>query len=234
MEFRSQKARHCLILLALAPAALASEYAARHDHAHKGCTGKLTIEEHGVSYREETAKKRKHPHSWTWNYQDIEQLELSPGRLRVLTYEDNQWKLGADRAFTFEARAGSDFASAYPLLKDRLDQRFIAELADQAVQPAWQIPVKHLGRIRGSHGVLIVGEDRLVYQTGEKRGARTWRFRDIDNLSTSGPFELTLTTFERAKSNYGSRRDFHFQLKEPLEERKYNELWTRIQFGRKP
>jgi hypothetical protein len=85
------------------------------------------------------------------------------------------------------------------------EQRFVAELADTSVRPLWKIPVKHLGRLR-----------------------------DIDNISTSGPFELTLTTFERAVSNYGSRRDFHFQLKEPLEEHKYNELWTRIQFGRKP
>lgn len=234
MEFRSQKAHRCLALLVLAPAlATAAEYAARHDHARKACTGTLTIDESGVSYREQAGKK-KHPHAWTWTYPDIQQLELAPGRVRVLTYQDNRWKFGADRAFTFEPRAGADFASAYALLKDRLDQRFIAELADAAVRPVWEIPVKHLGRMRGSEGVLAVGDDRLVYRTEQKRGARTWRFRDLDNISTSGPFELTLTTFERAKASYGSRRDFRFQLKEPLDERKYNELWTRIQFGGKP
>jgi hypothetical protein len=235
MELRSQKKYRCVILLALTPLfAHAAEYTARHDHLRKGCIGRLTIDERGVSYREETTKKRKHPHEWSWAYQDIQQLDLASGRVRVLTYQDNRWKLGADRDFTFYARDGADFASSYALLKERLDQRFVAQLADSNVRPLWEIPVKHLGRIRGSDGVLAIGEDRLVYQTSGKREARTWRLRDIDNISTSGPFDLTLTTFERAKSNYGSRRDFHFQLKEPLDERKYNDLWTRIQFGRKP
>ena len=235
MELRSQKEYCCVILLALMPAvAPAAEYAARHDHAHGGCAGRLTIDEQGLSYREDTAKKRKHPHQWTWSYQDIQQLQLASGRVRVLTYQDNSWKFGADRAFTFYPRDGADFATSYALLKDRLDQRFVAELADAGVHPAWEIPVKHLGRISGSQGVLAIGEDRIVYQTGGQREARTWRLRDIDNISTSGPFDLTLTTFERAKSNYGNRRDFRFQLKEPLDERKYNELWTKIQFGRKP
>lgn len=114
------------------------------------------------------------------------------------------------------------------MLKDRLDQRFIAELADAGVRPMWEIPVKHLGRISESQGLLIVGETRIVYQTARKDDARTWRYEDISNISTSGPFNLTLTTFERAKSHYGNRKDFNFQLKEPLDQRKYDELWRRL------
>ncbi len=239
MEFRSQEAhrrmtRAAWAVLLLTPAfAGAAEYPARHDHVHKGCTGTLTFDESGVSYREATAKKRKHPHAWTWRYQDIQQLELAPGRVRVLTYNDNRWKLGADRAFTFLARSGADFSAEYALLKDRLDQRFVAELAAPPGQPLWQIPVKHLGRFAGSQGVLEAGEDRLVYRASGSREARTWRLRDIESINTSGPFDLTLTTFERAKASYGSRRSFRFQLKEPLDERKYNDLWTKIQLGGK-
>jgi hypothetical protein len=218
-----------MVLLAFYPAVLpAAEYRARHDHAINTCTGTLTIDERGVSYREDAAEKRKHPHNWTWAYQDIQQLELAPAKLHVLTYRDNKWKLGADREYTFHALGGEDFSSAYALLKDRLDQRFVAELADAAVEPVWEIPVKHRGRIGGSEELLIVGEDRIVYKTARKSDARTWRYGDVDNVSTSGPFDLTLTTFERARSHYGSRKDFNFQLKAPLDERKYNELWRKL------
>jgi hypothetical protein len=229
MEFRSQKAARYLILLALAPVfAGAAQYAARHEHLRKGCAGTLEIDEHGVSFREGAGRKRKHPHDYAWTYQDIQQLELAPRKVRVLTYKDNRWKFGADREFDFDAAAGADFSSAYALLKDRLDQRFVSALADADVRPLWDVPVKHLGTIRGSEGLLVVGEERIVFKTGQKADSRTWRYRDIDNISTSGPFELTLTTFERAKAHYGNRKDFNFQLKSPLDEAKYNDLWRRL------
>lgn len=233
MELRSQKAAAGIVaVLFIAPALWgAATYPARHDHVRKGCTGTLAVGEKGVSYEENEAakkKKRKHPHRWTWAYEDIQQLEVSPKRVRVLTYKDNKWKLGADREFTFDALPGSDFAGAYSMLKDRLDQRFVAVVDDATVQPLWELPVKHLGRISGSEGVLVFGRDRIVYRTGKKGEARTWRYSDIDNISTSGAFSLTLTTFERAKAHYGSRKDFTFQLKQHLEEARYNELWRRI------
>ncbi len=219
--------RRLIVLVALVPAlASAVEFEVRHDHIRKGCAGTLTIDERGVTYRE--AVEKRHPHDWTCDYSNIQQFELSAKRIRILTYEDNKWRLGADREYTFTALGGSDFSSVYALLNDRLDQRFVAELADPGVHPMWEIPVKHLGRIGGSEGLLIVGETHIVYQTGRKDEARTWRYGDLDNISTSGPFNLTLTTFERAWSHYGNRKDFNFQLKEPLDERKYDELWRRL------
>ena len=218
-----------LVLIALLPAVIsAAEYNVRHDHIRGGCAGTLTIDEGGVTYHESEGHKREHPHDWTWNYLDIQQLESPAKRVRILTYIGSRWKLGEDRPYSFSAQGGSDFSSAYALLKDRLDQRFIAELADAGVRPMWEIPVKHLGRISESQGLLIVGETRIVYQTARKDDARTWRYEDISNISTSGPFNLTLTTFERAKSHYGNRKDFNFQLKEPLDQRKYDELWRRL------
>jgi hypothetical protein len=206
-----------LIVLAAALPLLGAEYRVKR--------GTLTIDERGVSYQE---TEKKQPRHFSWSYQDIQQLEVAPARVRVLTYKDNPRRLGADFAYTFEALPGQDFTSSYALLKDRLDQRFVAELADAAVQPLWSVPVKLRGTITGSEGTLAVGRDRIVYSTERKGASRTWRFGDIDNISTSGPFELTLTTFERALEHYGSRKDFNFQLKEPLDERRYNELWRTL------
>jgi len=233
MELRSEKAAAGVVAALLIGPALwgAATYPARHDHTRKGCTGTLTAGDQGLSYEENAAarrKKRKHPHRWNWAYGDIQQLEISPKRMRVLTYRDNKWKLGADREFTFDALSGANFTSAYSMLKDRLDQRFVAAVDDATVKPLWELPVKHLARISGSEGVLVFGRDRIVYRTDKKGEARTWRYSDIDNIGTSGPFSLTLTTFERAKTHYGSRKDFNFQLKQRLEEARYNDLWRRI------
>lgn len=210
-----------LLAVTLAPA-LALDIPVRHEHLRKGCFGTLTIDERGISFR--GPKK----HSWTWTYQDIQQLSVAPGELRVLTYQDNPWKLGADRGYRFRARSGHPFIAVYELLKSRLDRRFVAELADDDVKPLWQIAVKRLGRIRGSQGLLLVGEDRIVYKCEVKGQPRTWRYNEIDSISTSGPFQLTLTTFERDRSDYGSRKAFNFQLKQPLEEARYNDLWRRL------
>lgn len=88
--------------------------------------------------------------------------------------------------------------------------------------------MKRLGRIRGSEGALLVGADRIVYRTSRQGDSRTWRYSDIENISTSGPFQLTITTFERDKFHYGNYKGFNFQLKEALDEARYDELWRRL------
>ena len=233
-----------LIALLLAPAAFSQQqfrYEVWHGgsrmlhvppHMKKtGHRGILTIANSGVSFEETyTGKKKpKQPESWSWSYQDIQQLEIAPKMLRVLTYKDNKWKLGADREYRFDLlTSDGSFADAYGLLKDKLDQRFVAALADKDIKALWEIPVKLQGRIQGSEGVLEVGADRIVYRTDTKDTSRTWRYEDIENISSSGPFQLTLTTYERAKTHYGNLKGFNFQLKEPLDEKRYNALWRRL------
>jgi hypothetical protein len=216
--------------LVLAGTAAAQEfrYEARHDHLRKACTGTLRIDVQGVSFEETPKKPKKRPHAWRWTYTEIQQLRVAPKRLQVLTYKDSRWRLGADRAYNFRLAGGTRFEEVYGLLKDRLDQRFVAELADESVNPLWEVPVKLLGRISGSEGVLAAGADRVVYRTTRPGDSRTWRYSDIDNISRSGPFQLTVTTFERAAAHYGNRKSFNFQLKEPIAEDRYNDLWRRL------
>ncbi|MFB3777497.1 MAG: hypothetical protein ACE141_07785 [Bryobacteraceae bacterium] len=215
MAFRTEKAFGVILAAALAHAAWGQsfEFQAKHDHWRKGCAGILRVDSDGVSY---TGKKR---HSWRWAWQDIQRFELSPAQIRVLTYEDNRWKLGADREHLFTAPA-RDFGQAYLFLRDRLDQRFVARLADPEVMPVWKIPAKRLGRVSGSEGVLGVGEDRIVFNSETNCESMTWRFTDLQSLSSSGPFQLTLVTLQKT---------FDFQLKQPLEERRYDELWRAVE-----
>lgn len=186
---------------------LGLSFDARHDHLKGDCKGALTFDRDGVRY--DGSK-----HKFAWKYEDIQRLELAPKRVRILTYEDRKWRLGADREVTLE---GAGFEAAYPFLSQRLDQRFVARLAEPSGPPLWEAPAKLRHRTGGAQGRLIVAADRIVFDAG--RDSRTWRYPDIDNLSHSGPFDLTVTTHEGA---------FRFQLKRAIEEDRYDELWRNL------
>ncbi len=212
----------CASLLAIAPSQNTElRYDVRHDHLIGSGKGVLVMGEDGIVFTENGEPERR------WAYQDIQRLKLSPRSLRILTYDDVKWKLGADREEHFEISGDGSFRPAYEYLKDRLDQRFVAALADDVVQPMWQIPAKRDGRFGGKQGMLTIGEDRIVFTTKDEEESRTWRYSDIENISTSGPFQLTIVTWEGALRSEDVK-SFRFQLKAPLDERRYDELWRRI------
>lgn len=224
-----------LALLALAVFAQDLRYDAWHGHSRPpnvrkaGNMGSLTITDSGIAFEERyEGKKPKHPHAWRWAFQDIQQLKIAPQSLTVLTYKDNKWKLGADREYKFDLASDSTFDAAYDALKNRLDQRFVAVIPDHVSNVLWEIPVKHLLRFGGDEGVIQVGPDEIVYKSAKPGESRTWRYLDIDNISSSGPFQLTITSFERAKTDYGNLKGFNFELKQQLEEARYNDLWLRL------
>ncbi len=203
----------------------------RPPHLKKaGAFGTLTISDTGVSFEEKykDGKTPKHPHAWRWDYQEIQQLKVAPKSMTVLTYKDNKWKLGADRQYEFALVSEKTFDDAYNVLKRRLDQRFVAAIGDSPSGMLWEIPVKHLRPLSGDEGVLLVGPDQIVYKSTKTDESRSWRYEDIDNISSSGPFQLTITSFERARMHYGSRKSFEFELKQRLEEARYNDLWLRL------
>jgi hypothetical protein len=223
MEYRSQKANYGLALLLIAAPAWAADltFEVRHERALKDRNGVLTVGENGVEYRDAAEHVQ-------WNYRDIQQLWISSEKLILVTYKDSKWLLGIDKEFEFFLPKDKSFETAYATLKDKLDRRFVAALADTQPDILWELPVKLQGTLQGSQGTLSVGPDRIVYKTDRPGQSRTWRYQDIENVSTSDPYQLTLTTYERAKSHYGSRKGFNFQLKQPLEEKRFEALWRRL------
>ena len=192
--------------------------------------GTLTIDNTGVSFlqRQKDDKQTKHSRVWHWDYQDIQQLKVAPKTLTVLTYKDNKWKLGEDREYNFEVISKNTFEETYVLLKNRLDQRFVAGVPESPASVLWELPAKHRFRFGGDEGVLQVGASEIAYKSAKKGESRTWRYEDIDNIASSGPFDLTITTFEQAKRDYGSRKQFNFELKQRLDEKRYDDLWLRL------
>jgi hypothetical protein len=227
MAFRSEAAIGAFLILALG-IPLAAEplvFQVRHRHVHNGTEGILRVSDDGIAF-EESGKHKEH--SRQWRFEDIEQITLSSEELRIMTYENRKWRFGGDREFVFDHLPTNAGAELYPIFSQRLDQRFVAALADDQVKASWGAPAKLLRWKGGSQGNIVVGSDRVIFRADSPQQSRSWRIGDIDNVSSSGPFDLTITTFERAGTNYAGRKDFHFALKRPLAEAEYNALWAKV------
>ena len=210
------------------PVALAQGYTfeVRHQHWRKGAMGTLRISTEGISF-EEHGKKSK-TDSREWRYEEIQQLTVSPSELRILTYEDSKWKLGRDREYIFD-RVPKDLAGeTYPLWTSKLDQRFIAGVPAPEPAPEWKVGAKLDHGLAGTLGTLMIGREQIVFDGGERGGSRSWRLIDIENVSSSNPLDLTVTTTEKSGLFRGSGRQFHFQLHQPLKEDQYSALWRRV------
>jgi hypothetical protein len=213
MELGSKKTSLCLIVLMAATALQAQEFRVEHKHWRKSCAGTLAFTAAGVSYTGED-------HNWTWTFDDIEQLQLSEQAIRVTTYVDRRLKLGADQQETFLLEPDQTAASAYETLSTHLGQRLVAALA--IAPKGLEIPAKLIAIVRGTQGSLFLGDDTIAFKSDTPEASRTWRFTDIDNMARTGPYRLTITTFERGHN------EFQFQLKRPLAEDQYDKLWLRL------
>ncbi|HLK63780.1 MAG TPA: hypothetical protein VKU19_10105 [Bryobacteraceae bacterium] len=207
------KAAGCLIVAVACAAAADAQFTVRHHALQHACNGVFLVNREGVSF---TGTKG---HVWSWKIQDIQEFQLSPRSIHILTYRDKKLRLGADEGYQFTGTIPAD--EVYAILRERMDQRLVAMLGTPpGAGAALTVPVKHLGHITGSEGTLAFQDGAVVYSTPKAEESRTWRYIDIENISSSSRFDLTITTLEK---------DFHFQLKQPLAEAGYNELWLRIE-----
>ncbi len=200
----------------------------RHQHLRKGAMGQIEIGESSISFKE---AGKNSAHSWEWKYEEIQQLTLSPSELRILSYENAKWQAGRDREYRFY-QLPKDFASQVSaLLRSRLDQRFVAHLRDPDVKLQWQVGAKLLHRFGGSQGTLLFTEEQIAFKT-DSGASHTWLYNDIENISTSGRFDMSVTTSERSGWSRAPVTDYHFQLKQALTEDRYNDLWRRVNRAR--
>ena len=220
MAFRMEAAIGVLIAAASLAAAQDYTFEARRRHGRKGSEGSLTFDATAVRWKE-AGKKRDH--SGEWRYQDIQRLTLSPERIEIITYDDNPRLLGRDQRYEFDHLPEGMAVKLYPWLRERLDQRFLAHLADPNIRPQLEIAAKLLHVMRGSNGKLLIADDEIVFDGSPDGESRTWRISDISFISQDSPLELTLTTVE------GESR---FQLKQALPEARYQALWRRVAVAR--
>ena len=239
MVFRRQTKPGCClaflalsVLAAIAPAASAQTYTyeVRRQHIRGGTEGVLRISHEGISFGEHVKKShngKSKAEAYVWRYDEIQQLTVGASELRVLTYEDSRWRLGRDREYVFD-RLPRDLATeVFPLLNRILDQRFVAALPDERAAE-WKVRAKLDRGLTGTLGTLALTDEELIFDGGKPDESRSWRLRDLENVSTAGPLDLTVTTSEKSGLFRGGMRQFHFQLQQALSDDRYNKLWRRL------
>ena len=201
----------CLILSGAASSLWAQQFPAHHEHLRKFCAGTLTVDAAGIRFSGPKG------HVWNWPYAEIQQLTLYPDRIHILSYKDrSSWKLGKDVAYTFTGKFPIEILERQ--WSAQLDQRFVAAVGQASGLSILNLPVKQLGLMKGTQGTLTFAGDAVVYDT--PGDPRTWRYSDIQFISSAGPFQLSITTLEK---------QFHFQLKQAITESTYNQLWLEIE-----
>lgn len=213
-----------LLLLTLTQSVWAQEftYKVQQDRLIGHRDGELIISTRGVEYR---AKKEKDSRMWT--YTDIKLLEiLSSTRVRVWTYQNRKLLLGQEESLTLKIIDGQIDQQVSDFLRARITRPLVTSFTNEESESLSQMPVKHLHRLSGCQGVLKVYADRLAYEAEDGHDSRSWRWTDIRAVGRPDIDRFEVLTFEPQTG--GPKRSFNFILKEPLPDRTYDFIWSRV------
>jgi hypothetical protein len=213
-----------ILLVSSALQAQEARFPVRHDRMLRDGTGELIFGETGLEYR-----TKDNGDARTWKYEDIQQLGLlSPKELTILTYEDSKWKLGKDLFYRFKITSGEMTPALWTQLQAKLKRPVVSALIPADIVVKFTIPVKHLRGFSGTQGMLEIGDEYILYKTAVPKDSRIWRYRDLSSVGTTGPYQMRLTSIDRAENESGGERNFVFSLKERLSPEAYDFIWWKI------
>jgi hypothetical protein len=72
--------------------------------------------------------------------------------------------------------------------------------------------VKHSHTFKSCQGELVFKDQTLEYSTPEKKHARIWNYRDIQQIGLLGPKKVSILTYEDQKMKFGKDRIFEFEI----------------------
>jgi hypothetical protein len=215
----------CFTLLFVSQAqAQEFSYKVQQDRFKGHRDGELIISTKGVEFR-----ARKDKDSRMWTYVDIKLFEiLSPTRVRIWTYQNRKLLLGQEESLAFKIVEGQVDQKVSDFLRERIARPLVTSFTKEEIEsePLAQIPVKHLHRFSGCQGVLKVYADRLMFEAEDGHDSRSWRWMDIRAVGRPDIDRFEVLTFEPQMG--GPKRSYNFILKEPLPEKTYDLIWSRV------
>ncbi len=152
----------------------------------------------------------------SWSFENIKTFDLRSHRLALTSYENRGWHLPGDRRFRFQ-------------LRSEIPPRVAAELARSIGKPSEDgvpdpnarafatLPARHRTRGGGTNGVLRFRSTGIDYVTPRDRGARSWRWADIETIARPDPYHFRVS---------GYREIFEFELKQPMSRELFDRLWS--------
>jgi hypothetical protein len=192
------------------PVAKSSTFAARWRHGLKKTSGMLTFTDSGVEFRP------AHGTPLRWSFVEIQTFSFSPHRLVLTGYENRKWHLHGERSFRFDLESPVPPAVAAELA--RRVGKPVENGAPDAHAPAFAtLPARRRTRGGGTNGVLRFRDSGIDYVTQSDRGARSWRWTDIETLANPDPYHFRVGAY---------RETFEFELKQPMSKELFDRLWN--------
>lgn len=73
--------------------------------------------------------------------------------------------------------------------------------------------------LRGTAGILKIGEESIQFVSDQPKDSRTWLYRDIETIGRPDSFRFRVTT---------NRETYVLELKEDLPDAAYDFAWSKV------
>ena len=194
-----------------------------HDHFWRTCKGNLVFGESTVEF---IAAKQEH--SQLWKYEDIQQVAIAPGRISILTYDARKIDLGADHIFNFRLLSGTLSDQFRREIEKRLSRPLVSAILPERNNPRFSIPARHRLFLNDSQGVLEFGEEYVAYRSQDSKDSRIWRYDELMDVGSTGPFQLRIGALQKTGGEYGEEKNYVFDLKRRITPSEYDFIWEKI------
>ena len=173
--------------------------------------GDLLVGANGIEFRSGKGQTLK------LSYLEMQTFHLSPHSLVIETYQNRKKHMPGVERLRFEMTESVSPRVAADLAREvqRPSQNAVPDPAAQGIV----IPAHHRSLAGGTNGILRFRDGGIDYVTGAPDDSRSWRWADLQTLSSPDPYHLLA---------FGYRDTYSFDLKELLPQSLYYRLVDEI------
>ena len=173
--------------------------------------GDLLVGANGIEFRSGKGQTLKLP------YLEVQTFHLSPHSLVIETYQNRKKHMPGVERLRFDMTESVSPQVAADLAKEvqRPSQNAVPDPTVQGIV----IPAHHRSLAGGTNGILRFRDGGIDYVTGAPDDSRSWRWADLQTLSSPDPYHLLA---------FGYRDTYSFDLKELLPQSLYYRLVDEI------
>lgn len=188
--------------------------------------GTLTIGDQGISFRPADPDKR----SLSWTFDDVQHFaRTSASEIAIQGYVDSIVRLGRDRWHRFALTADGFTDELHARVVELVGKPATDRVPRKPTEAELSIPAKRIKFPRGSQGTLHFTAQAIVYETGARGQARSWRLdRDVDTVWSSDPYRVEVHVLGGREAYLRQGEVYRFALKRPLDAGYYQHLRLKL------
>jgi len=173
--------------------------------------GDLLVGANGIEFRSGKGQTLK------LSYLEMQTFHLSPHSLVIETYQNRKKHMPGVERLRFDMTESVSPQVAADLAREvqRPSQNAVPDPTAQGIV----IPAHHRSLAGGTNGILRFRDGGIDYVTGAPDDSRSWRWADLQTLSSPDPYHLLA---------FGYRDTYSFDLKELLPQSLYYRLVDEI------